>query len=412
MPKKWIKTCALVLGVALVIAACSSSSSKTSTTTTAAATASTAAASPTTAAPSGAPITVGLITELSGALYFPYVAQSAKLAVAAVNAEGGINGSPVAVDICDDKSTQQGAALCATKLLVQDKVLMLSGDDGVYEAAVLPTLTSTGKIDWSTLAASLQTIQSPQAYILQPLLIQYDLIPQMLPPANKAIAYFVANNAIALGSAKAAQKFYTNATKYQVIQIPFTATDFQSVCLQAKTEGADTAVVGINPAQIPLLIQTCAQIGLTNLTWAMGSPVITPEAAQALTTLHLPSVISLAYASSAYKAIKADLDKYGAQVGGDTNIISDNSIDAWMGIRLLPKLIQGAGSTDPAKIKAWLDQQTAFDTGGWTPPIDFTKTPFPTLPRVKNITTYEGTVQNGQLVQASPTPFTFTGTNP
>jgi ABC-type branched-subunit amino acid transport system substrate-binding protein len=353
---------------------------------------------------------VGLITELSGALSFHYVEQAAKLAAAAVNANGGINGQPVSVDVCDDQSTQQGAGLCATKLLQQDKVTMLSGDDGVYEAAVLPILQASGKIDWSTLAASYQTIQNPNAFILQALLIQYYLVPKMLPAGKgKSVAYFVANNAIAEGSAKAAQKYYTNAAKYQLLPIPFTAADFQTVCLQAKNMGADTAVVGINPAQIPSLINTCTQIGLTKLTWAFGSPVVTPEVIQALTQNHLNSVIALAYSQSLYQAIKADLDKYGSQVGGVTNIVSDNSVDAWMGIKLLPKVIQGAGSTDPAKIKAWLDQQTAFDTNGWTPPVDFTKTPFPTLPRVKNDTVYKGTVTNGQLVQANPQPYTLSG---
>jgi ABC-type branched-subunit amino acid transport system substrate-binding protein len=342
-------------------------------------------------------------------LTFPYVAQSAKLGVAAVNAAGGINGQPVAVDICDDKSTQQGAALCAQKLLVEDKVLMLVGDDGVYEAAVLPTLVSTGKALFSTLAASNETIQNPNAYILQPLLIQYYLIPKMLAPGPHSIAYFVADNAIALGSAQAAQKYYTSATSYKIIQIPFTASDFQSSCLQAKQAGADTMVVGINPAQIPTLISTCAQIGLTNVTWAMGSPVITPEAMKVITDLKLPSVIALAYADSAYKAIQSDLDKYGAQIGGDTNVVSDNSIDPWMGIRLLPNVLQGAGTTtDGPKVKAWLDQQTAFMTNGWTPPINFTTTPFPSLPRVKNNTVYQGSVQNNQLVQTNPTPFTVT----
>jgi ABC-type branched-subunit amino acid transport system substrate-binding protein len=353
-------------------------------------------------------------------LSFPYVASSAKLGVAAVNAAGGINGQPLAVDICDDKSTQQGAALCAQKLLVEDKVLMLVGDDGVYEAAVLPTLVSSGKPLFSTLAASNETIQNPNAFILQPLLIQYYLVPKMLSPGQHSIAYFVADNAIALGSAQAAQKYYTNASSYNIIQIPFTATDFQSSCLQAKNANADTMVVGINPAQIPTLISTCTTIGLTNVTWAMGSPVITPEGMKVITDNqakypNFHSIIALAYANSAYKDIQADLDKYGSQIGGDTNVVSDNSIDPWMGMKLLPSVLKGAGTTtDGAKVKAWLDQQTAFKTtaedgtSAYTPPLDFTSTPFPSLPRVKNNTVYQGAVQNNQLVQTNPTPFTVT----
>jgi ABC-type branched-subunit amino acid transport system substrate-binding protein len=388
------------LGVSMVVAACGSSSKK--------ATGTTAAGSATSAAPSGPPIKLGLITTVQGTVTQPWILQSAKLGAAAVNAAGGIQGRPVEIDFCDDHTTTQGAALCAQKLLVQDKVLMLVGDDGVEEAPVVPVLASTGTMDWATLGASLDALKSPYVYVLQPVLVQYYQIPKMMAPTTKTVAYFVAENAIAQQSAKVTQTFFPKSVQITTVTVPLAATAFQTPCLQAKQLGADTAIVAINPGQIAQLISTCNQIGLTGVTWIIPSVIQTPEVVQTIGNLHLANLVPLSYSQAAYDAFNADLAKYGAQVGGVSNTYVDTTIGAWLGVKLVPRLVQGAGSLDPAKLKAWVDQQTAFDTNGATPPIDFTKTPLPPTPRIKNLSPYQGEVQGTKLVQTVPTPFTFT----
>jgi hypothetical protein len=60
---------------------------------------------------------------------------------------------------------------------------------------------------------------------------------------------------------------------------------------------------------------------------------------------------------------------------------------------------------DAVKIKAWLHQQTAFDTNEATSQINFMATPFPPLPRVKNEASFKGAVQNGKIVQTDSTAF-------
>src|SRR5262245_324574 len=120
-----------LLGLVLVAAACSSSSKSSSSThaTSAGNTAGTTAggtAGSTGAAPSGTPIKLGVMTAVqTNAVSQPWIPQAAKIGAAAVNAAGGILGRPVQIDFCDDHYTPQGAALCAQKLLVQDKVLMM-----------------------------------------------------------------------------------------------------------------------------------------------------------------------------------------------------------------------------------------------------------------------------------------------
>src|SRR5580658_7286041 len=89
---------------------------------------------------SGTPIKLGLVVDLTGSNTEPWVQQAAEVAIKAVNANGGAAGHPLQLDACDAQSTQTGAALCAQKLLLQDKDLMLVGDPGLEEAGVMPTV--------------------------------------------------------------------------------------------------------------------------------------------------------------------------------------------------------------------------------------------------------------------------------
>jgi ABC-type branched-subunit amino acid transport system substrate-binding protein len=407
---RWIVA---VLGASMVVAACSSSS-KTPTATTAATattaggTPTTAAATPTTAALTGPAIKLGLMTGIqTSGISQPWVAEAAKIGAAAVNAAGGVMGHPVEMDVCDDHSTPQGASLCAQKLLVEDKVLMMVGDDGTQEPSLIPTLATANTISFASLGASLDSIRSKRVYILEPLIGGF-ILPRMLPPTTKKIAVVIADTAIARGTVALNNSFIPKSIATTTIVVPITATDFQPYCLEIKQSGADTAEPNINSAQIATMIQTCNQIGLTSLRWAMLGITLTPQTVQTVSQLNQPNTVVMSFNTNTIDAFNADIAKYGPQVGGITNSFADGSINAWLGVKLVPKVVQGAGAIDGAAIKTWLDQQTAFDTGGATPPINIAS-PNPAVPAlfvgVHNASGYEGEIRGGKLVQVVATPF-------
>lgn len=365
---------------------------------------------------SGKPVVVGLITELTGSLAQPFIKSAAEVGVDAVNATDGVDGHPVKVDVCDDQSTQQGAQLCAQKLLEQDKVLMLVGDDAVLEQGILPIVAAAHTIDFSTLAACTPCVNNADSYILQPLFIQFDLLPKMIPTSDTKIAYFVSNNAVAVQAAESNKSFYPKGDAIKLIQIPFTATDFSSSCLQAKEMGAQVGVLELSPSQEATLVQTCDQLGLSNLTWAGTTSTLIPQLVQTFASLRQKNVYAVDWSQKAYQEFDADIAKYGSKVGGISERYSDEAVGAWAGIKLLPELVQGGGGVGKAtgsSIQAWLNKQTAFNTEGLTPPIDFAATPIPSLSRVKNVDVYKGTVNaDGQLIVASSTPLSLTGNIP
>jgi len=353
------------------------------------------------------PIKLGVMTGVqTSAVSQPWIPQAAKIAAAAVNAAGGIMGHPVQIDFCDDQATPQGAGLCAQKLLVQDKVLMMVGDDGTQEPALIPTLTTANTISWASYGASLQSLQSRRVYILAPSEASYWVIPQMLPKTTKHVAYILADSAISVAAEKATVGFFPKTIKITPVTVPLTATAMQASCLQVKQSGADTAIVAINPDQVATLIQTCNQIGLTKLLWVIPSLQMTPQVLQTVTQLHQPNLAVLSFGGAAIQQFAADVAKYGPQVGGITNTVADDSIGAWLGVKLLAKIIPAVGSLNAAKINTWLGEQTAFQTGA-TAPIDFAVTPIAALPRLKNLSATEGVIENDKLVVTDPAPFTI-----
>jgi ABC-type branched-subunit amino acid transport system substrate-binding protein len=335
----------------------------------------------------------------------PWIPQAAKVGAAAVNAAGGIMGRPVEIDFCDDHSTPQGAGLCAQKLLVQDKVLMMEGDDGTQEPALLPTLETVGTISWASFGASVQSLMNSRVYILAPSEATYWVVPQMLPATTKHVAYVIADTAIATSAEKATLNFFPKSIQVTTVTLPETTTSMQPTCLQIKQSGADTGLVAINPGQVASLIQTCNQIGLTSTLWVIPTLEMTPQVLQTVTQLHQPNIAVLSFGGTSPQDFAADVAKYGPQVGGVSNTIADDSVGAWLGVKLLAQFLPQVGSLEPAKIKAWLDQQTAFSTGGATAPINWAATPIAPLPRLKNLSATKGEIQNGQLVVTNATPY-------
>jgi ABC-type branched-subunit amino acid transport system substrate-binding protein len=117
--------------VALTLAGCSSSSKSTSATTSAPPTStaggSTPAGSTAQGAATGTPITIGLVTSLTGlaAQNFIGAEQSVTARFDQQNAEGGIDGHPLKLVTVDDASSVQGADTAAQELIQEKHVFSL-----------------------------------------------------------------------------------------------------------------------------------------------------------------------------------------------------------------------------------------------------------------------------------------------
>jgi ABC-type branched-subunit amino acid transport system substrate-binding protein len=393
---------AATLGVSLAtIAAACSSSSKASSTGGASQTTAAALAS---AKPTGAPIKFGLMIPINAAVSLPSVATAAKIAAASVNDAGGIMGRPVEIDVCDDQYSPQASAVCAQKLLIDDKVLMMVGDDGTMEPSLVPVLTQANTVSWASFGASIDSLTSPRVYILAPNQISYWAVPQLLPPGTTKAEFFrPVGTAIADSAFAGAKAYFPTGIQVESINVPLDATDMQPYCLELQKSGATVAVPQQNPGQVAKEIQVCNQIGLTNVTWVIPSLQLTPDVIKTVSDVNQPNVIALAYGGDRLQQWDSEVAKYGPTVGQPADTVSDQTIGAWLGVHLAAEFLPKVGSLNGAAIKAWLDQQAAFVTGA-TAPINFTVSPVAQLPRLKNFSVTEGVIKDGKLAVLNPTP--------
>ncbi|MDT3446875.1 MULTISPECIES: ABC transporter substrate-binding protein [unclassified Pseudofrankia] len=347
----------------------------------------------------GNPIKLGVMTSIeTNAVSQPWIVQAARIAAAKVNSEGGIMGRPIEIVACDDHGTPQGAAACSQQLFNGDDVLMTVGNDGAQEEALIPALEAHNTISWASAAASISSLGSDNVYTLIPYFWSRSILIDMLPETTRHVAYVSRSDEIHV----------RGSVEYTPIELAPTSTDFDRACVDIRQTGADTVFADVYPDQAAGLLQACDRAGTGKLLWAMTSSTLTPLLIETLTELDQPNIVALAFGQPALDGFAADVAEFGPTIGGITNTVADTAVNAWLGVTLLADIIPRVGSVDAAKIRAWLDRQKAFDTGGATAPIDFTAAPIvESLPRITNRSATQGEIRNGAVVVTNPTPFTY-----
>jgi len=109
---------------------------------------------------------VGFIMSLTGrsGVLGKITLEGAKAGIQMVNSTGGIGGAKVGLVICDVKSSEQQAVICARRLAFQDKVnLMVGTGSSPQTIAILPTVMAA-KIPLFAVASSPRTYKPVKKY--------------------------------------------------------------------------------------------------------------------------------------------------------------------------------------------------------------------------------------------------------
>src|SRR4249920_2101742 len=210
------------------------------------------------------PIKIGVTQPLTGAFAASgnYVAQGAKIAEEAINAQGGVLGRKIQLVIEDNKSNPTEAVATAEKLISKDKVPVLMGAwSSTLTLAVMPKLmeyqvpmvvetSSSGKITVSG---------NPYIFRISP---TSEMEAKSFTPLFKTLnikkADFLAtNNDFGLG----ASKEFSEAAKKEGVQVGVMetmdpkATDFSAQLAKIKASGSDTLFVTTAVEQITLILK-------------------------------------------------------------------------------------------------------------------------------------------------------------
>ncbi len=100
------------------------------------------------AAPAGDTILIGHVASLTGeqATFGESTDNAIKLAIEEVNAKGGVKGKKLTLKTYDDQGKPEEAAIAATRLINQDKVLVLLGEVASSRSLAMAPIADTNKV--------------------------------------------------------------------------------------------------------------------------------------------------------------------------------------------------------------------------------------------------------------------------
>jgi branched-chain amino acid transport system substrate-binding protein len=247
---------AVVSAVAVLAAACSSTSSTSST-----------AAGSAAPAPSGAPVTVGVIyTANNQAGNTPGIQIGANVAAGYINDQlGGIAGHPVKVLACNGMNAPENDTACATRF-VSGHVVDVVGLDGLWGTNGQPIVAKAGIINQTTpLAAGEFTGPTSFPFDGGPLAGAGAVASYVLSKGWKSVACVYLDLASVKPSCDQsfAGPLRAVGVKYVSVAVPPTATDFAQYAQAATVNKPQAVLVLDGPSQIARFMQAASQLGVT-----------------------------------------------------------------------------------------------------------------------------------------------------
>ena len=218
-------------------------------------------------------IKIGVNQPLTGAVAAQgtYVTQGARIAAEVLNANGGINGSPVKLIIEDNKSNPKEAVAAAEKLIVRDEVpVMMGAWSSTFTLAVMPKLMEYEVPMVVETSASLKITKSGNPWIfrisptaeMEAMAFKDHVDPFGIKKAN----FLVVNNDWGLESAA----WFTKILKERGIDVGRRevmapdATDMSAQIAAIKADGGDTLFVTTGVEQLTLVLKQAADLRLNH----------------------------------------------------------------------------------------------------------------------------------------------------
>ena len=227
------------------------------------------------------PVKVGVIFPQSGGAgrQGQMVAQSIQAMATMINAEGGVLGRPIQIEVRDDESTPAVGVAKANELAAAGVAVVIEGWNSPVTLAEQPILARAGVLDITAISKAdgiLASASNPLAIRLNSSNAQdADIIASYLAHLNKAlrIGFVTENDAygngaqqgLEAGMKKAGLSYTLAATE----KFPFAQTDFRVEVTSLKDAKPD-AVISINANQgagLPAFLQQYAQA-------EVGAPII------------------------------------------------------------------------------------------------------------------------------------------
>ena len=309
------------------------------------------------------PIKIGVTQPLTGAFAASgnYVAQGAKIADDAINAQGGVLGRKIQLVIEDNKSNPTEAVATAEKLISKDKVPVLMGAwSSTLTLAVMPKLMEyeVPMLVETSSSGKITTSGNPYIFRISPTseMEARAFAPMVKKFGIKKADFLATNNDFGLG---ASQEF-SQMLKKEGVQVGVVetmdpkATDFSAQLAKIKASGADTLFVTTAVEQATLILRQAKEQQVKARIITTGGSVspdqlIAQAGAAADGSYHLvfftpwfPDAVKNADIATRFVE---EWKKRGYNVGGLTE-----GFRGWDGVHTIVEAIKQAGKPEPKAI--------------------------------------------------------------
>jgi branched-chain amino acid transport system substrate-binding protein len=298
------------------------------------------------AGPEGAPIKVGVVLPLTGALqkFGEIEKNSFMMGLEEINAAGGVNGRPIELVIEDDQSKIDVGRSAAEKLILQDKVVVLTGgysSDVTFAMAAVaqhrqvPFLITTGAADEITeLGADyVFRLNQPVSEYARPLI---EFLLEVVQPKSVAILYEKSLFGQA-GSREFADQAFEQGWKILINEGYAAGTvDFKALLNKAKSAKPDVVYMISYVKEAALLVQQAKELGFRPKVFAGAAAGFTlPEfrklagdAAEnvfsvTLWTPQVPYPGAKEYYSNYLKRFGSETEYHGAEAYASIYVVAD-----------------------------------------------------------------------------------------
>src|SRR6266700_1213490 len=318
-----------------------------------------AALSPATAAD---PIRIGVPVGLSGAnsVVAPSVVQSAELAVEEINANGGVLGRKLALEVADDGSGAAGAQKAFDALIFQKKVsVLISMETSAARNAGLP-IVARGKTPF--IYTSFYEGKSCSPYLYVNAWVPEQQVPPIVGYFNKekkAKSYFLIGSDYAFGRGMLSfTKSYIEKTGGKVLgeeYLPMDGSDWTPIISKLKAAGAD-AIITSTAGGAPNVTLT-KQLRAAGVSLPYGNLAVDEGTAKSMGADATGIYISASYVTGIdTPANKAFLAAMSKKFGADLKTPNDLSVPEYEAVYAYKAAVEKAGGTDQAKVLKALEE--------------------------------------------------------
>src|SRR5712675_2960644 len=308
------------------------------------------------------PIRIGVPVGLSGAnsVVAPSVVQSAELAVAEINAKGGVLGRPLALEVADDASGAAGAQKAFDSLVFQKKVdVLISMETSAARNAALPIVTR-GKVPY--IYTSFYEGKSCSPFMYVNAWVPEQQVPPIVDYFNKekgAKSYFLIGSDYAFGRGMLSfTKAYIEKTGGKVLgeeYLPMDGSDWTPIISKLKASGAD-AIITSTAGGAPNVTLT-KQLRAAGVSLPYGNLAVDEGTAKSMggdaTGIYISASYVTGIDSAANKTFLAAMSK---KFGADLKTPNDLSVPEYEAVYAYKAAVEKAGKTEAsAVLKALAD---------------------------------------------------------